>query len=59
MFTPARYFLLETPWRIMIPDPNVNSHSLLMLITKKGVDLSYCVLAKPNQVLSIYDHLFV
>jgi hypothetical protein len=28
MFTPARYFLLETPWRIIIPNPNVNSHSL-------------------------------
>jgi hypothetical protein len=28
MFTPARDFLLETPWRIIIPNPNVNSHSL-------------------------------
>jgi hypothetical protein len=28
MFTPARDFLLETPWRIIIPIPNVNSHSL-------------------------------
>jgi hypothetical protein len=28
MFTPARDFLLETPWKIMIPNPNVNSHSL-------------------------------
>jgi hypothetical protein len=27
MFTHARYFLLETPWRIIIPNPNVNSHS--------------------------------
>jgi hypothetical protein len=27
MFTPARDFLLETPWRIIIPNPNVNSHS--------------------------------
>jgi hypothetical protein len=25
MFTPARDFLLETPWRIIIPNPNVNS----------------------------------
>jgi voltage-dependent calcium channel T type alpha-1G len=24
MFTPARDFLLETPWRIIIPNPNVN-----------------------------------
>jgi hypothetical protein len=22
MFTPARDFLLETPWRIIIPNPN-------------------------------------
>jgi hypothetical protein len=29
MLTPARDFLLETPWRIIIPNPNVNSHSLL------------------------------
>jgi hypothetical protein len=28
MFTPAGDFLLETPWRIIIPNPNVNSHSL-------------------------------
>jgi hypothetical protein len=28
MFAPARDFLLETPWRIIIPNPNVNSHSL-------------------------------
>jgi hypothetical protein len=28
VFTPARDFLLETPWRIIIPNPNVNSHSL-------------------------------
>jgi hypothetical protein len=28
MFTPARDFLLETPWRIIIPNSNVNSHSL-------------------------------
>jgi hypothetical protein len=28
MFTPARDFLLETPLRIIIPNPNVNSHSL-------------------------------
>jgi hypothetical protein len=28
MFTAARDFLLETPWRIIIPNPNVNSHSL-------------------------------
>jgi hypothetical protein len=28
MFTPARDFLLETPWRIIIPNPNVNSHYL-------------------------------
>jgi hypothetical protein len=28
MFTPARYFLLETPWRIIIPNPSVNSHYL-------------------------------
>jgi hypothetical protein len=28
MFTPAIDFLLETPWRIIIPNPNVNSHSL-------------------------------
>jgi hypothetical protein len=30
MFTPARDFLLETPWiwMIIIPNPNVNSHSL-------------------------------
>jgi hypothetical protein len=28
MFTPARDFLLETPRRIIIPNPNVNSHSL-------------------------------
>jgi hypothetical protein len=28
MFTPARDFLLETHWRIIIPNPNVNSHSL-------------------------------
>jgi hypothetical protein len=28
MFTPARDFLLETPWRIIIPNPNVNRHSL-------------------------------
>jgi hypothetical protein len=28
MFTPARDFLLETPWRIIIPNPNVNSQSL-------------------------------
>jgi hypothetical protein len=28
MFTPARDFLLETPWRIIIPIQNVNSHSL-------------------------------
>jgi hypothetical protein len=28
MFTPARDFLLETPWRNIIPNPNVNSHSL-------------------------------
>jgi hypothetical protein len=28
MFTPARDFLLETPWRILIPNPNVNSLSL-------------------------------
>jgi hypothetical protein len=28
MFTPARDFLLETPWRIIIPNPNVNSHPL-------------------------------
>jgi hypothetical protein len=27
MFTPARDFLLETPWRIIIPNLNVNSHS--------------------------------
>jgi hypothetical protein len=27
MFTPARDFLLETPWRIIIPNPNVNSVS--------------------------------
>jgi hypothetical protein len=26
MFNPARDFLLETPWRIIIPNPNVNSH---------------------------------
>jgi hypothetical protein len=24
MFTPARDFLLETPWRIIIPNPNDN-----------------------------------
>jgi hypothetical protein len=28
LFTPARDFLLETPWRIIIPNPDVNSHSL-------------------------------
>jgi hypothetical protein len=28
MSTPVRDFLLETPWRIIIPNPNVNSHSL-------------------------------
>jgi hypothetical protein len=28
MFTPVRDFLLETPWRIITPNPNVNSHSL-------------------------------
>jgi hypothetical protein len=28
MFTPARDFLLETPGRIIIPNPNVSSHSL-------------------------------
>jgi hypothetical protein len=28
MFTPARDFLLETPWRIIFPNPNVDSHSL-------------------------------
>jgi hypothetical protein len=28
MFTPARDFLLETPVRIIIPNPNVSSHSL-------------------------------
>jgi hypothetical protein len=28
MFTPASDFLLETPWRIIIPNPDVNSHSL-------------------------------
>jgi hypothetical protein len=28
MFTPARDFLLETPWMIIIPNPNVISHSL-------------------------------
>jgi hypothetical protein len=28
MFTPAIYFLLESPWRIIIPNLNVNSHSL-------------------------------
>jgi hypothetical protein len=28
IFTPARDFLLETPRRIIIPNPNVNSHSL-------------------------------
>jgi hypothetical protein len=38
---------------IIIPNPNANSHSLLILITKKGVNLSSCVLAKPNQLLSI------
>jgi hypothetical protein len=27
MFTPDRDFLLETPWRIIIPNPKVNSHS--------------------------------
>jgi hypothetical protein len=37
MFTPARDFLLETPWMIIFPNPNVNSHSLLIMIlrTKK------------------------
>jgi hypothetical protein len=25
-FTPTRDFLLETPWRIIIPNLNVNSH---------------------------------
>jgi hypothetical protein len=28
MFTLARDILLETPWRIIIPNPSVNSHSL-------------------------------
>jgi hypothetical protein len=28
LWVPARDFLLETPWRIIIPNPNVNSHSL-------------------------------
>jgi hypothetical protein len=28
MFTPARDFLLKTPWRIIIHNPNVSSHSL-------------------------------
>jgi hypothetical protein len=58
MFTPARDFLLETPWRIIIPNPNVNSRSPLILITKKSVNLSSCVLAKPNQLLSIIICLF-
>jgi hypothetical protein len=53
MFTPARDFPLETPWRIIIPNPNVNKSFPLILITKKGVNLSSCVLAKPNQLLSI------
>jgi hypothetical protein len=30
MFTPARDFLLETPWRIIIPNPNVNSHTYFL-----------------------------
>jgi hypothetical protein len=52
MFTPARDFLLETPWRIIIPNSNQQSFPLI-LITKKGVNLSSCVLAKPNQQLSM------
>jgi hypothetical protein len=35
MFTPVRDFLLETPWRIIIPNPNVNSHSLWSWEPKK------------------------
>jgi hypothetical protein len=57
MFTPARDFLLETPWRIIIRNPNVKSFPLI-LITKTGVNLSSCVLAKPNQRLSIIICLF-
>jgi hypothetical protein len=30
-----RDFLLETPWRIIIPNPNVNSHSLWSWLPKK------------------------
>jgi hypothetical protein len=52
MFTPARDFLLETHWRIIIPNPNVKSFPLI-LKTKKGVNLSSCVLAKPKRLLSI------
>jgi hypothetical protein len=58
MFTPARDFLLETPWRIIIPNPNVQQSFPLILITKKSVNLSSCVLAKPNQLLSIIICLF-
>jgi hypothetical protein len=53
MFTPARDFLLETPWRIIIPNPKCQQSFPLILITKKGVNLSSGVLA------IIYDHLFV
>jgi hypothetical protein len=49
MFTPARDFLLETPWRIIIP---------LIFRTKKGVNLSSCVVAKPKQLLSMIICLF-
>jgi hypothetical protein len=58
MFTPARDFLLETPCRIIIPNPTVKSFPYLILITKKGVNLSSCVLAKPKQLLSIIICLF-
>jgi hypothetical protein len=53
MFTPARDFRLETPWRIIIPNPNVSTVIPFDLDNQKGVNLSSCVLAKPNQLLSI------
>jgi hypothetical protein len=54
MFTPARDFLLETPWRIIIPNPNVNSHSLCDLDNQKMCEpFILCILTKPNQLLSI------
>jgi hypothetical protein len=56
--TPARDFLLETPWRIIISKYKCKQSFPLILITKKGVNLSSCVFAKLKSAI-IYDHLFV